>query len=439
MRRNTLVALVVWVISLVAALSTGRDLLFNTLYLITIVLAASFAWSWLNINRVGLSRYTRARRSQVGRLAEEQFEVVNRSRLPKLWLEIRDHSTLPGHHPSRVVASLGGRKTHAWYVRTPCYRRGRYLLGPLTVRSGDPLGIFELSRTLPQTNTILVYPATVDVHGFRLPEGQMPGGEAARTRTHYLTTNVSTVRDYAPGDSFNRIHWRSTARKGQLIVKEFELDPTSDVWILLDLEAVWHAALPWQAPDEQDRPAVLWSERLSVLSDGLSVLSERSTRFDLIPATIEYAVTAAASLARRYLMERRAVGLIAYPGHREIIQPDRGERQLNKILETLAVLQPTGSLAFDRFLAAESSFLGRTSTVIAITPSTDRAWVTGMREIGRRGARGTAILVAADSFGGASRHERTLAELWANNIPSYLLRHGLAIGDALSQYARPGE
>ncbi len=425
MRRNSLVALVVWVISLVAALSTGRDLLFNTLYLISIVLVASFAWAWLNINRVGLSRYTRARRSQVGRLAEEQFELTNRSRLPKLWLEVRDHSTLPGHYPSRVVASLGGRKKYAWYVRTPCYRRGRYLLGPLTVRSGDPLGIFELSRTLPQTNTILVYPATVDVHGFRLPEGQMPGGEAARTRTHYLTTNVSTVRDYVPGDSFNRIHWRSTARRGELIVKEFELDPTSDVWLLLDLEALWHAAMPWQAPEELDRPAVLWSER--------------TTRFELIPATIEYAVTAAASLARRYLVERRAVGLIAYPGHREIIQPDRGERQLNKILETLAVLQPTGTLAFDRFLAAESSFLGRTSTIVAITPSTDSAWVAGMREIGRRGARGAAILVAADSFGGASRHERTLAELWANNIPTYVLRRGLAIGDALSQYARPGE
>ena len=65
--------------------------------------------------------------------------------------------------------------------------------------------------------------------------------------------------------------------------------------------------------------------------------------------------------------------------------------------------------------------------------------MTGMREIGRRGARGTAILVAADSFGGASHHERTLAELWANNIPAYVLRNGLAIGDALSQYARPGE
>jgi hypothetical protein len=55
--------------------------------------------------------------------------------------------------------------------------------------------------------------------------GLLSGGEALRRRTHYVTTNASGVRDYAPGDSFSRIHWRSTARRNRLIVKEFELDP----------------------------------------------------------------------------------------------------------------------------------------------------------------------------------------------------------------------
>lgn len=426
MRRNTWIALLVWLASLVAAIDTGRDLLYSTFYLVSIVLAGSWLWAWLNVNWIGLNRYTRARRSQVGKFAEEQFELVNRSRLPKLWLEVRDHSTLPGHHPSRVVSSLGGRKKQSWFIRTPCYRRGRYLLGPLTLRSGDPLGIFEHQRTLPQSNSILVYPATLPVHGFRLPEGQAPGGEAARHRTHYVTTNVATVRDYVPGDSFNRIHWPSTARTGRLIVKEFELDPTSDIWIVIDLDAIWHIALPWEAPESHDRPAVLWGEDIN--------------RFQLIPATIEYAVTAAASLANHYLTIRRAVGLISYTGHRELIQPDRGERQLNKILETLAVLEPRQSVpSFDRVLAAEGSFLGRTSTLIAITPSTDRAWVNALREVNRRGVRSTALLVAADTFGAPNHHERTLAELWANNIPSYVLRRGLSITDALSQYARPGD
>ena len=421
MRRNTIIALLVWLISLIAALNTGRELLYNTFYLVTILVAGSWLWAWLNVNWIGLARYTRANRSQVGRFAEEQFEVFNRSRLPKLWLEVRDHSTLPGHYTSRVVSSLGGRKKFIWLVRTFCYRRGRYQLGPLTLRSGDPLGIFELERTLPQTSTILVYPATVDVHGFRLPEGQIPGGEATRQRTHYLTTNVSTVRDYAPGDSFNRIHWRSTARTGRLIVKEFELDPTSDIWIMLDLDSKWHLAQPWQPPDEYARPALLWQDR--------------ATRVELLPATIEYAVTAAASLARRYLDERRAVGVIAYTSHREIIQADQGERQLNKILETLAVLEPTGQLPFQSLLTAEGTYLDRTSTIIAVTPSTDSEWIAALRELGRRGVRSSAILVAGDTFGAAPRHDKALGELWANNIPTYLLECNVPLSASLSQYA----
>lgn len=424
MRRTTWIALLIWLLSLIAALNTGRDLLYNTFYLVTILLAGSWLWAWLNINWIGLGRYTRARRSQVGKLAEEQFEVINRSRLPKLWLEIRDHSNLPGHYPSRVISSLGGRKRRNWLIRTPCYRRGSYQLGPLTVRSGDPLGIFELTRTLPQTSNILVYPATVDIHSFQLPEGQVPGGEATRHRSHYLTTNVATVRDYVPGDSFNRIHWRSTARTGRLIVKEFELDPTSDILIVIDLDPTYHHARAWSPPDEAGTPAVLWGERGKTL--------------ELIPATIEYAVTAAASLARRYIAERRSVGLISYTSHREIIQPDRGERQLHKILETLAVLQPVGELALDRLLTAEGSFLDRTSTIIAITPSTDSAWVVALRELARRGVKSTAIHVAANTFGPALSPDRTIAELWANGIPAYSLECDVPIERALAQFARPG-
>jgi len=424
LRRNTWFALLIWAVSLVAALSTGAELLYNTLYLLTALLAGSWIWARLNVSNLRLVRTTRARRSQVGRMAEEQFEIINRGRFPKLWLDIRDHSTLPGHYASRVVSSLGGRQRRFWLVRTPCYRRGRYRLGPLTIRSGDPLGIFEVTRSVPFTSSLLVFPATVEAPGFQLPEGHVPGGEATRHRTHYLTTNVATVRDYAPGDSFNRIHWRSTARTGRLMVKEFELDPTSDIWLMLDLESTWHHALPWEPPPyAQAEPAALWDNRV------------RSV--ELIPATIEYAVTAAASLARRYLIERRAVGLLAYTSHREVIQPDRGERQLSKILETLAVLEPRGSLPFDRVLLAEGHYLDRSSTVIAITPSADGAWVAALRDLSRRGVKSVAVLIAANTFGPAPKYDKTLVELWASNIPTYKLERGADISASLSHYAYP--
>ena len=83
---------------------------------------------------------------------------------------------------------------------------------------------------------MIVYPATIELPAFAQPLGQLPGGEVMRRRTHYVTTNVAGVREYAPGDSFNRIHWPLTARAGRLIVKEFELDPTADIWLFLDMQ-----------------------------------------------------------------------------------------------------------------------------------------------------------------------------------------------------------
>ena len=77
------------------ALQTGRPLAYNLTYLVTAIIVLSYLWARANVSWLQVERHTRGRRSQVGKLAEEQFEVSNRSILPKLWLEVRDHSTLP--------------------------------------------------------------------------------------------------------------------------------------------------------------------------------------------------------------------------------------------------------------------------------------------------------------------------------------------------------
>lgn len=420
MRRSWWIVLL-WLSSLIFAFflaERNRSLAFSLAYLLTGIVVISFVWSWANVNWVRIGRYTRARRSQVGRIAEEQFEVTNLGRLPKLWLEVRDHSTLPGHYASRVLNSLGPGRRRRWLVRTLCVRRGRYRLGPLTVSSSDPLGLFPRQRLLPATSTLVVYPATVPLPGFRPPVGHLPGGDAMRRRTHYVTTNVSGVRDYLPGDSFNRIHWRSTARTGRLIVKEFELDPTADVWIILDLDKAVHAASPWTPPEQDLGPAVLRRPR---------------PKLSLPPSTLEYSVTVAASLARHFLLQDRPVGLIAHGVRRELLQPDRGERQLTKILETLAVVNADGEIPFAQILAVEGEHLSRHTTVLAITPSPETTWVAALRDIRRRGVYGLAILLAAETFGSAPSHRPALAEALLSGIPVHVVANGQDIAAALSQ------
>lgn len=234
-RRNAIYTLII--LSFAAGYLTGRAFFFNLTYLFAALLFVTWMWSLSGVSNVRINRTTRARRTQVGKTLDEYFTVRSGSFLPKLWLEVRDHSNLPGHRASAIVPTLMPRSTFRWTVQTTCTLRGEFTMGPMTLVSGDPFGFFQSVRHIPATSSILVYPAIFPLRDFALPSGVLSGGEAQRQRAPFVTTNASGVREYFPGDSFNRIHWRSTARRDRLMVKEFELDPLADIWLMLDLSA----------------------------------------------------------------------------------------------------------------------------------------------------------------------------------------------------------
>jgi uncharacterized protein (DUF58 family) len=404
-RRSWIIVLLLLSLALVGGMATRRPLFFNLSYLFAALILVSYVWSRANISGLQVMRQTSSQRSQVGQVLEERFLVRNRGLLPKLWVEVRDHSELPDHHASWVVNALSGRRTRGWSVRTVCRHRGRFRLGPVTLISSDPFGLFEHRKHLPATSSIVVYPYSVDLPHFVLPTGELPGGGAMRRRTHYVTTNVSGVRDYFPGDSFNRIHWPSTARTDRLIVKEFELDPTADVWLFLDLETSVQASLMLE-PD---------TEEVAALRRGRPVLP---------PATEEYGVALAASLARHFLARNRAVGLITYGQRREVILPDRGDRQLSKIMETLAVVRAVGTVPLAQIISAEGKSLGRNTSAIVISPSDDVRWAERLRDLGRRGIRGIAMVHDVPTFGREVDMRPVLAALQLFGFRAYRIRQG---------------
>ncbi len=416
-RRN--VVLLLAIIALIGGLSTGRDLLFNIAYLLGLLLIVSFGWAWSSLRWVYLSRVTRSRYAQAGGTFEERFTVRNTSALPKLWLEVRDFSELPMHHASRVIANMRGRGQFYWRVNTLCMQRGQYQLGPMRLATSDPFGLFPFEKDLPQKGMLVVYPKTVEIDYFALPIGVLPGGDALRRRTLYVTTNAAGVRDYAPGDSFSRIHWRSTARRDRLIVKEFELDPLADIWIIPDTSIFAHVAAEAIAPSQTLDPSIpLWM---------------REHEYELPESTEEYTITVAASLAEYFLRYDRNVGLMAYAQSREVIQPDRGERQRNKILETLAVLRADGEMPIEQAMQAELHSFPRGTTLIVVTATADDAWATVARQLKRRGLRLVTVLVEPASFGGRKSAEPLASFLEANGLTTYIVRNGDNLSAALSR------
>ncbi len=399
------------VVCFVVAQGTSIPLFFYLFYLLLALLLLAYLWSWANLQGISVTRDVGTRRAQVGEEARERLMIDNNWPLPKLWVEVEDHSDMP-LHASGFVAYLPGNERRRWTVRTPCTMRGKWTLGPVTLHSGDPFGIFKLQRPIDTTADIIVYPATLDLPNFKLPSAELPGGTDVRTRSFHVTPNVSTIRDYVSGDSFNRIHWRSTARTNKLMVKEFELDPTADVWLVVDMHE------RSQAIGEMHR--TLFRDR-------------RMNRDIQIPeSTEEYIVSAAASIGRHLLNGSRNVGMLAWGQHREVIPPEREARQLYKILESLAILRAHGTQQLGEVLIAEASQFSRSSTMVVITSSVDPTWVTSLQQLLYRGVRAVVVFIDQETFGGLPGTP-TLHKLSELNVPVYRVEQGQALKDALQQ------
>lgn len=370
-RRNIIFLLSI--IALAAGTLSGRGFLYKIGYVFIGLTLISLVYSWFSVNWLSMGRNTYSRRIQVGQIFEEHLMVSNQSFMPKLWLEVRDHSTLPNHRVSHVVPLLNFRGHYRWGTETVCVRRGQFTLGPITIVGGDPFGLYQFPRHIATTSNIIVYPKTYPIYDFTTPTGALTGGQAVRRLSYEITPHAAGIREYAPGDSIKRIHWKSSARRNKLFVKEFEMDPLGDVWIFLDLSRESVVARP-------------------------SAYSHTDHR-TLPPSTEEYAISIAGSLAQYFISHSRTVGFMTYTPHREYIAPDRGDRQLTDILEVLATASSQTDISLGQMLALEAPHITKGSTVVLVSSSTNLNWLTEAHIQSRRGMLVIAVLIDPTSFG----------------------------------------
>lgn len=416
------IVIVLLVISLVFGALMGGDergaILYRLAYLWALLLIGGWLMSQLSLRGVQLTRTARALRSQVGQIFEERYEIVNPSRIPRLWIEVKNESNLPGSSGSHVLTLIGARESRTYLARTRLTSRGIFHLGPTELISGDLFGLFPIRRKESSRDSLLVYPLVFDVASFPNPPGLLPGGEALHRRTAQITSNASGVREYTPGDPMNRIHWVSTARRNRLIVKEFELDPLAEVWIFLDASHSVQAELPRLHPESYVQAvADIW---------------RRDFKFELPPSTLEYSISIAASLARYYLTKGRAVGLGSASSSLQILPADRGARQLGKILENLAVLQAEGDLPLHSLVETQARHLPRGSTAVLITPSSSDVVFQLADILLRRGLRPVSVLLDGATFGGQNSPDRLTASLEFLGIPVIRIKNGDNLTEVLS-------
>ena len=217
-----------------------RDLLRAAVFLVTLPLAAVVLVARTRY-RLACSRLLDPPRVEAGRPSTVRLRLDNVSRLPSGVLLMED--ALPyvlGGRPRFVLDRVEpkGVREVSYPVRADV--RGRYRVGPLSVRLTDPFGLCELTRAFASTDDLVVTPVVSPLPQVRLGGDWAGGGDATARSVAVSGQDDAATREYRHGDDLRKVHWRSTARVGELMVRREEQPFQSRATLLLDARAVAH-------------------------------------------------------------------------------------------------------------------------------------------------------------------------------------------------------
>jgi uncharacterized protein (DUF58 family) len=297
---------------------------------------------------------------------------------------------VPGLEPANVtVPAVDPRTDTRVSYETHAVRRGVHTARAATVQSAGLTGLFRVRREVPASGEITVYPRYWRIS--RLPlAAWTPAPQTIGSARRRGGLEFAGLRDYRAGDSVRHVHWRSSARRGTLVVREFEQETPGSVVLLLDTQ-----------PD----PYVIHGA----------------------PDAFEDLIRAAASIAW-YVTSRGGLVRILASRPARLLDVTAGWK---RALEALAGIQPDGRMAPRGVLA--SAALGRDTAVIALSGAASM-----FSFLARAGLLVTGILADVDSYADSPRHDHVpiASTVFPEGLPLCVLRKGDDIGARLEQGIR---
>ncbi|WP_296605580.1 DUF58 domain-containing protein [Nocardioides sp.] len=333
-----------------------------------LVLVLPLLTAWVvgrNRYRLALVRTVTPQLVAAGQPARVSLTLSNEGRTPNGTLLLEDHVPyVLGTRPRFVVEGIGSgwRQTVSYQVRSDV--RGRFEIGPMSVRMTDPFGLVELGRTFRTTVPLTVTPRTVLLP--QIPLGGAWTGSGDNRPRAFATGSAEdvTVREYRQGDDLRRVHWRSSARLGELMVRREEQ--------------------PWQS-----RATLFLDNRV------------QSHRGQGIASSIEAAVSAAASIAVHLSHRGFAVRLVTALGEDPTNAWHLRDTDLNTgpLMEALAVVQPVQQPRLDTAWLAEGAHGGLTVAVFGGILPPD---LPILRRMQHQSGSALAIALDVDAWTGAA-------------------------------------
>lgn len=312
----------------------GGKLPYYTFWLSLGLVGGCFFWTW-NLGRTLVTYLDVSHSHGVrGQPLPVRLKVENTGLLPAAWLEVRDNTPrtlVDCDFPDQATSVPPSASRVLRFTLIPG-RRGHFPVGPVRLATGDPFGIFGIEMELFSRRLITVHPRAAPLGDLTIPLAQPFGPARTRQRAFEDPASLAGIRPWRPGDSLRHIHWRTSARRGDLYLKEYELAATTELHIFLDLQA---------AVQQGEGDA----------------------------ATEETTVELAASLARLARRRGLAYSLTGYGTVRYHLPPGRGALQFARALELLARVHADGAMPLDWVLEHQAGHLSHRCSLAVITPA----------------------------------------------------------------------
>jgi uncharacterized protein (DUF58 family) len=394
-----------WILVTLALLAIGLvlklGLLVYAMYVLLGVLLLSrfFTRTWTE--KIVASRHCDGEIFEIGGSAEVTVEIENQGPLSVPWLLIED--SLPREAliqmPHRIKVE-GGRlmltRLARGEVETLNYTvtflmRGYYQLGPVLLETGDVFGLHRRFRVAGEPHFALVLPKVLPLQGYNLASRRPLGEIRVVHRLFEDPTRLAGVRPYHQGDPLNRIHWRATARTGEIHSRLFETSRVAGATFLLDFHAQSFQGAGGSVSAELAIVTVaslanavfLMGQQIGFVSNGRDAadrIREEGWR---------------AEFTSRDDAQQRASNPLANDRLRPVrVETRKGSEKMGQILETLARLEHTDGLEFSEMLAAAISQIPRDATVVPVLRQVTPAIAIALGGLVRRGFLVTAVIVA---------------------------------------------
>ena len=396
-----------WILGTLALLLLGLllklSLLVYAMYVLLGVLLLSrfFTRAW--IEKLDASRHCDGEILEIGESVELEVEVRNRGHLAVPWLIIEDslpREALVGM-PQRIKAAgprlalrrLAPGETTSLNYRVSFLMRGYFQLGPLLLETGDVFGLHRRFRVATEPHFVLVLPKVLPLQGYNLASRRPIGEIRVAHRLFEDPTRLAGIRPFQQGDPLNRIHWRATARTGELHSRLYENSRVAGATFLLDFHEqsyrgqgeVASAELAVVTVASLANAVYLMGQQIGFASNG----RDAADRIRQEGWRAEF--TSRGDAQRRATTAPKSTRLQPV-----VVETGKGHDRFSRILETLARLEPTDGLDFAAMIEEVASRIPRDATVVPVLRKVTPTMAVALGQLARRGFLVTAVVISFD-------------------------------------------